>query len=371
VVDPNFTYSRLLITRDEQENETYYVYGNGLIGHDKLDGTYRTYHFDLRGSTTAITDISGDITDRFYYAPYGEILSRTGITKTPFMYNGEYGVMTDSNGLYYMRARYYNPDIKRFINQDVIRGSILNNITLNRYAYANGNPISMIDPFGLSADDSNSVGNKVLNGIQLVFDIGGLVPGVGEILDGANAGIYALRGDYVSAGLSLAAMIPFAGWGSTGAKLLKKGSKVIDKADDVSDIIKTGTKVTEAGSKINKVLKFGPNDLVYGPSAGGALRKLQKDAGGKLLNDLGSPINNGFDDILEYSFHMIEKTVKDGNTIHFDLTYIEDLSGVLNATGKYGDKITSKELRFIKDNWDKFKYNVKFYKDGIEVGVPW
>ncbi len=48
-----------------------------------------------------------------------------------------------------MRARYYNPDIKRFINQDVIQGILDNAITLNRFAYANGNPISYLDPFGL------------------------------------------------------------------------------------------------------------------------------------------------------------------------------------------------------------------------------
>ena len=38
----------------------------------------------------------------------------------PFLYNGQFGVTTDGNGLYYMRARYYNVDIKRFINQDVL-----------------------------------------------------------------------------------------------------------------------------------------------------------------------------------------------------------------------------------------------------------
>ena len=51
-----------------------------------------------------------------------------------------------------MRARYYSPELRRFINADVIAGEISNAITLNRYAYANGNPVSNIDPFGLSAE---------------------------------------------------------------------------------------------------------------------------------------------------------------------------------------------------------------------------
>ncbi|MBQ7338776.1 MAG: RHS repeat-associated core domain-containing protein [Clostridia bacterium] len=52
-----------------------------------------------------------------------------------------------------MRARYYSPDMRRFINADVVAGSISNAITLNRFAYANGNPVSMSDPFGLSAEN--------------------------------------------------------------------------------------------------------------------------------------------------------------------------------------------------------------------------
>ena len=51
-----------------------------------------------------------------------------------------------------MRARYYSPELRRFINADIIVGEISNAVTLNRYAYANGNPVSNIDPFGLSAE---------------------------------------------------------------------------------------------------------------------------------------------------------------------------------------------------------------------------
>ena len=65
------------------------------------------------------------------------------------MYNGRDGVVTDDNGLIYMRARYYSPELRRFVNADIIAGKITNAITLNRYAYANGNPVSFVDPLGL------------------------------------------------------------------------------------------------------------------------------------------------------------------------------------------------------------------------------
>ena len=70
--------------------------------------------------------------------------------------------MTDSNGLIYMRARYYSPELRRFINADILHGEISDSTSLNRYAYANGNPVSFVDPFGLSAEDRGKSKNIVL-----------------------------------------------------------------------------------------------------------------------------------------------------------------------------------------------------------------
>jgi len=167
VINNNTKYSQMLESETAGKKVSY-IYGNGLVAHD--DGEYYTYHFDVRGSTTAITDENGKVTDRMYYAPYGELLYREGETKTPFLYCGLVGVQTDENGLYYMRARYYNPEIKRFINQDVLRGSITDSTSLNRYSYVNGNPISYIDPFGLSkevAKQSSGESNWGLDGETL------------------------------------------------------------------------------------------------------------------------------------------------------------------------------------------------------------
>jgi RHS repeat-associated protein len=151
---------------------TRYVYGLGLIGEDTA-GVYTTYHFDARGSTVALTDISANVTDTFCYGPYGELNNHTGSSTTPFQYNGQFGVQTDPNGLLYMRARYYNPAIRRFINQDVLFGNINPGISLNRFAYANGNPVSLMDPFGLCAEEgqTDAFGNPTtLQGWQQSWD---------------------------------------------------------------------------------------------------------------------------------------------------------------------------------------------------------
>ena len=152
--DTTYTYNTnaklsMLLMKTTGEVVTKYVYGKGLIG-EEVNNTFKTYHFDCRGSTIAITDASGNITDTFAYDTYGKLISRTGTSKVIFGYNGRDGVVTDGNGLIYMRARYYSPEMKRFINADIIAGKLSNAITLNRFAYVNGNPVSFVDPFGLS-----------------------------------------------------------------------------------------------------------------------------------------------------------------------------------------------------------------------------
>jgi hypothetical protein len=55
-------------------------------------------------------------------------------------------------------ARYYHPQLRRFLNQDTVLGSIEVSASMNRFAYANGNPISAIDPFGTMAQDAPANG---------------------------------------------------------------------------------------------------------------------------------------------------------------------------------------------------------------------
>ena len=157
--DTNCKLSKLL-TKTTNGTVTKYVYGRGLIG-EEVNNTFKTYHFDCRGSTVSITDASGNITDTFAYDTYGNLVSRTGTSKVIFLYNGRDGVITDDNGLYYMRARYYSPDMRRFVNADIVAGQISNAVTLNRFAYANGNPVSFVDPFGLSAERGVSTAKNI------------------------------------------------------------------------------------------------------------------------------------------------------------------------------------------------------------------
>lgn len=117
-----------------------------------------------------------------------------------------------------------------------------------------------------------------------------------------------------------------------------------------------------------KQLQFEPNDLVYGPSAMGELRKLQQQAGGKLLNDIPKPMNKTF---IEHSVNTMERVLSKGNNIHFDLTNMNDIENILNNRGDFADTITSQEIRYLRNNWNRFQGNVKFYRNGEGVNAPW
>lgn len=150
-VDSLFDSSdRILEVCDEDDNILCrYVYGMGLLSGETAGGDYQVYHYDGNGNTLALTDILGIVTNCYSYDLYG-MVQRDADTWNPFLYTGRYGVYDDDNGLIYMRARSYSPFLMRFIQEDILKGSLFTPQSLNRYMYGMGNPVLMIDPMGLS-----------------------------------------------------------------------------------------------------------------------------------------------------------------------------------------------------------------------------
>ena len=155
VTDRETTYSQMLTETEEEKNlfglfvekeVKNYTYGKGLISeHRRSEGKTLYYHFDHIGSTHLVTGAAGEVLYTFSYGTYGELLEAEEDANIRFLFNGQYGVETDKNGLYYMRARYYNTNIKRFINRDIVDGNIANSQSLNKYSYVQGNPVRLID----------------------------------------------------------------------------------------------------------------------------------------------------------------------------------------------------------------------------------
>ena len=137
------------------------IYGN-LSKMTYPNGTMETRTYDKAGQLTSILNKKGETVISEYqysydlYSPYGELIEGT-YGQVLFLYNGQYGVTSDDNSLYYMRARYYNIAIKRFCNQDILTGEVGESKSLNRYAYVEGNPVSYLDPFGLDKESTSNI----------------------------------------------------------------------------------------------------------------------------------------------------------------------------------------------------------------------
>jgi len=226
-------------------------------------GNWKTYYYltESPGHVVGLIDENGQVVKEYAYRPFGEITETTpqGVApvENPLTFTArEWDADVE---LYFYRARYYDPVLQRFISEDPIglAGGI------NPYLYVGNDPINARDPSGLApcryyvdiliqydgtymdiskwgsgwdctgawAQDGTGSWRSdrgesmlgLLDGVQTALDVAGLVPGIGEIADIANAGIYFARGDNVNGGLSLASAVPFVGWGAT---LGKFGNKV-------------------------------------------------------------------------------------------------------------------------------------------------
>jgi RHS repeat-associated protein len=133
------------------------------------------------------------------------------------------GRRVDATGFVNMGARFYDPRSGRFLSPDPAG----HNGGLTLYDYANGDPVNYLDPDGRFGKRVVT-GKATIDDLQTGLDIAGLVPGIGEFADLANAGIYAIRGDKTNAALSAAGAIPFAGWAATGGKFVNKVDKVVE-----------------------------------------------------------------------------------------------------------------------------------------------
>jgi RHS repeat-associated protein len=133
-----------------------YIRGaNGLIARISEDATEKAnyggvayYHQNQHGDITSLRDRNGNVLKSYEYDIWGNILtsSSTQSFENPFTYSGEYWDKFTS--LQYLRARWYDPSMGRFISEDTYEGDIKNPLSLNLYTYVENNPLKYKDPSG-------------------------------------------------------------------------------------------------------------------------------------------------------------------------------------------------------------------------------
>jgi RHS repeat-associated protein len=110
-------------------------------------GTTHYQHGDHLGSASILSSDVGTETKHYEYSPFG----RERFASSPgFMVSHRFTgqVLDEETGLYYYNARYYDPNLARFIQADTLIPDLINPQALNRYAYTLNNPLKYVDPSG-------------------------------------------------------------------------------------------------------------------------------------------------------------------------------------------------------------------------------
>ena len=157
-----FVYAGASVVGEDCGEEFYKYYrGTELIGYEDRTGARRYYRTDAHGDVTGLQDETGETVKTYRYTAYGKeeagsinpagtstILyqwkQETENIHNPFRYTGEY--YDEETGFTYLRNRYYDSSVGRFITEDPIKDGV------NWYCYANGNPIFFFDPWGLAGE---------------------------------------------------------------------------------------------------------------------------------------------------------------------------------------------------------------------------
>ena len=223
--------------------------------------TYHSYVFDSdllavasEGNLTnvAITDVHGDtvkllseetpIEASYQYDAFGiQKSENTPDIYNPYQYNGKY--LDEETDLYYLNARYYNPEIGRFIQEDTYHGNTQNTSTLNLYNYCGSNPVAYEDPSGHAWETVFDVASLALSAYDFIKKPN-LVNGLFLAWDIVSVVAPFVPGSYVAKGIKLIAKgVKYV---AKAVKTVSKSAKVIRTVDRAADTVRYAKKAKSA-----------------------------------------------------------------------------------------------------------------------------
>lgn len=150
LVDTNLAFAQVVAEYDDAGKPTAsYTYGDELLQRTRA-GQNTYFHHDGQGTVDALTDDTGAAAQTYGYDAWGNPVEAAGTDDNPYRYAGE-RYDTDL-GLIYLRARWYDPKVGRFVSADPFDGVSASPITLHKYVYGGGDPANRKDPSGLFFD---------------------------------------------------------------------------------------------------------------------------------------------------------------------------------------------------------------------------
>ena len=124
-----------------------YIRGNDLVYADKGENTEKTYYVtDMHGNVVQLLDESGNVTKTYEYDSFGNEVKPEKKDENPYRYCGEY--YDKETEEVYLRARYYESSVGRFITRDTYTGESDEPLSLHLYTYCENDGVNMVDPSG-------------------------------------------------------------------------------------------------------------------------------------------------------------------------------------------------------------------------------
>jgi RHS repeat-associated protein len=202
-ITTTYIYSGLNVLYEENTTgKAAYIYGptGRMAKRTTIQGESNTfyYHTDHLGSTRLVTDASKAIIEDIRYHPFGEPVATD---EESHLYTGK---ERDSTGLYYYEARYYDPDLGRFLTRDPLTGMGTSPQSLNRYTYCINNPVNFVDLTGLHykggkmCDENGNCYHETENGWMVILANGNVITSqqIEEALENAKKEKDQARRDY-------------------------------------------------------------------------------------------------------------------------------------------------------------------------------
>ncbi|WPP42614.1 RHS repeat-associated core domain-containing protein [Paenibacillus hunanensis] len=144
---------------DQTSNGTISSYIRGdrvLVKKDLTNQKDYYYLYNGHGDVVQMVGTDGSLVNSYQYDEWGNLTNQKETVANEFKYAGE--TYDAETGLYYLKARYYDPNVGRFINEDTVEGQIDNPLSLNIYGYVQGNPLRYTDPTGNLIQESYNDG---------------------------------------------------------------------------------------------------------------------------------------------------------------------------------------------------------------------
>ncbi len=134
------------VTNGVAAHKASYLRGNQLVARVDATGSKAYYVHNGHGDVVELRDANGNVVNQYAYDLWGNPTTILKGVDNPFLYSGEY--WDESVKLQYLRARWYDPSMGRFINEDTYEGQLDNPLSLNLYTYVENNPLKFVDPSG-------------------------------------------------------------------------------------------------------------------------------------------------------------------------------------------------------------------------------